>query len=303
MALDIGPGDEVILPVNTYIATALAVSSVGAKPVLVDCDPATYNMDAGLIEPAINQRVRVIIPVHLTGQSTDMDPILEIAEQRGLYVIEDAAQAHGTLYKGRQCGSLGIMGCFSFYPGKNLGACGDAGMVVTNDTSIAERLRQLRNYGQCVKYEHVEKGLNARMDTLQAAILNVKLRYLHQWNRARAEHAERYRQFLSGIGDVVFQQRAPYSTHIYHLFIIETDQRDALRTYLETAGIQTGIHYPKPIHLQEAYSEMEHRIGDFPRAERLAPRILSLPMFPELTDEQIHQIADKVRAFFSTHYP
>jgi dTDP-4-amino-4,6-dideoxygalactose transaminase len=303
MALEIGPGDEVILPVNTYIATALAVSSVGAVPVLVDCDPATYNMGVELVEPAITHRARAIISVHLTGQSADMDPILEIAGRRRLHVIEDGAQAHGTLYKGQPCGSLGIMGCFSFYPGKNLGACGDAGMVVTNETSIAERLRQLRNYGQCVKYEHVEKGLNARMDTLQAAILNVKLRYLQQWNRARAENAERYRQFLSGIGDVAFQQRAPYSTHIYHLFIIETDQRDALQEHLETAGIKTGIHYPKPIHLQEAYSEMGHRIGDFPCAERLAARILSLPMYPELTDEQILRVADATRDFFIAHPP
>jgi dTDP-4-amino-4,6-dideoxygalactose transaminase len=303
MALEIGPGDEVILPVNTYIATALAVSSLGAVPVLVDCDPTTYTIDVELVEHAITHRVRAIIPVHLTGQSADMDPILEIAERRRLYVIEDGAQAHGTLYKGQPCGSLGIMGCFSFYPGKNLGACGDAGMVVTNEKNIAERLRLLRNYGQSVKYEHVEKGLNARMDTLQAAILNVKLRYLQQWNRARAEHAERYRQVLNGIGDVAFQQRAPHSTHIYHLFIIETDQRDALQKHLETAGIKTGIHYPKPIHLQEAYSEMGLRIGDFPCAERLAARILSLPMYPELTDEQILRVGDAIRDFFIVHPP
>jgi dTDP-4-amino-4,6-dideoxygalactose transaminase len=303
MALEIGPGDEVILPVNTYIATALAVSSLGAVPVLVDCDPTTYNIDVELVEHAITNRVRAIIPVHLTGQSADMDPILEIAERRRLYVVEDGAQAHGTMYKGQPCGSLGIMGCFSFYPGKNLGACGDAGMVVTNEKNIAERLRHLRNYGQSVKYEHVEKGLNARMDTLQAAILNVKLRYLQQWNRARAEHAERYRQVLNGIGDVAFQQRAPHSTHIYHLFIIETDQRDALQKHLETAGIKTGIHYPKPIHLQEAYSEMGLRIGDFPCAERLAARILSLPMYPELTDEQILRVGDAIRDFFIAHPP
>ena len=301
MALDIGPGDEVILPANTYIATALAVSSVGARPVLVDCDPATYNIDVELIVPAIRSRARAIIPVHLTGQSADMDPILEIAERCGLYVIEDAAQAHGTLYKGQQCGSLGIMGCFSFYPGKNLGACGDGGMVTTNEPSLAERLRRLRNYGQCVKYEHVEKGLNARMDTLQAAILSVKLRYLQQWNEARAEHAEKYRELLSGIGDLTFQQRAPYSTHIYHLFIIETDQRDALRTYLETAGIQTGIHYPKPIHLQEAYADTGYRRADFPYAERLAGRILSLPMYPELKHGQIQHVADEIQAFFREH--
>ncbi|MFX0200133.1 MAG: DegT/DnrJ/EryC1/StrS family aminotransferase [Candidatus Hodarchaeota archaeon] len=302
MALDIGPGDEIILPVNTYIATALAVSSVGAQPVLVDCDPATYNIDVGLIEPAINQRVRAIIPVHLTGQSVDMDPILEMAERHGLYVIEDAAQAHGALYKGRQCGSLGIMGCFSFYPGKNLGACGDGGMVTTNETNLAERLRRLRNYGQCAKYEHVEKGLNARMDTVQAAILGIKLRHLRRWNETRAVHAEKYIKLLNGIGDIVFQQRAPYSSHVYHLFIIETDQRDALLEHLEKAGIQTGIHYPRPIHLQGAYSDLGYLKGDFPNAERLAARILSLPMFPELSNEQIHHIAANVQTFF-TIYP
>lgn len=301
MALDIGPGDEVILPVNTYIATALAVSSVGARPILVDCDPATYNIDVELIEPAITQRARAIIPVHLTGQSADMDPILEIAERYGLHVIEDAAQAHGTMYKGQQCGSLGIMGCFSFYPGKNLGGCGDGGMVTTNDAKLAERLSRLRNYGQRVKYEHLEKGLNARMDTLQAAVLSAKLRHLSQWNEARANHAEKYKKLLSGLGDVAFQQRAPYSTHIYHLLIIETDQRDALRTYLEKEGIQTGIHYPKPIHLQEAYMEMGYGKGDFPHAERLASHILSLPMFPELSDRQIKYVANKVWAFFDAN--
>lgn len=300
MAVDVGPGDEVIVPANTYIATALAVSSVGARPVFVDCDASTYNIDVGLIEAAINGHVRAIIPVHLTGQSADMDPMLEIAERHGLYVVEDAAQAHGTLYKGRPCGSMGVMGCFSFYPGKNLGACGDGGMVTTNDPEVAERLRRLRNYGQSIKYEHVEKGLNARMDTLQAAILSTKLRHLKRWNEARAAHAQQYRELLDGIGGVGFQQRTPFSTHIYHLFIIETDQRDALRRHLEEIGIQTGIHYPKPIHLQEAYADMGYRVGDFPRAERLAPRILSLPMFPELTDDQVLHVADAIRAFFNS---
>jgi dTDP-4-amino-4,6-dideoxygalactose transaminase len=298
MALDVGPGDEVILPVNSYIATALAVSAVGARPVFVDCDPAAYNIDVGLIESAITPRVRAIIPVHLAGQSVDMDPILETADRYGLAVIEDAAQAHGTIYKGRPCGSLGVMGCFSFYPGKNLGAYGDGGMVTTNEPNLAERLRRLRNYGQSVKYEHLEKGLNSRLDTLQAAILITKLRHLPGWNEARARHAEKYRRLLNGIGDVTFQYRAPSSTHIYHLFIIETDQRDALREHLELAGIQTGIHYPKPIHLQDAYADLGYREGDFPKAERLALRILSLPMFPELSDGQIQCVTDEVHAFF-----
>jgi len=299
MVLDVGSGDEVILPANTYIATALAVSAVGARPVLVDCEPKTYNIDVSLVEPAITPRTKAIIPVHLTGQSADMDPILEVADQHGLYVIEDAAQAHGTLYKGRPCGSIGIAGCFSFYPGKNLGACGDGGMVTTNDGELAERLRLLRNYGQQEKYQHVEKGLNARLDTLQAAVLTVKLRYLPQWNEARATHAEMYKEMLAGMGDLVFQRRVPYSTHIYHLFIVETKQRAALQKHLNAAGVGTGIHYPIPIHLQQAYTDLGYRRGDFPEAERLAERMLSLPMFPELQRNQIWQVAEKIEDFFS----
>lgn len=299
IALDVGPGDEVILPANTYIATALAVSAVGARPVLVDCDPETYNIDVGLIEPAITPRTKVIIPVHLTGQSADMDPILEVADRHGLYVVEDAAQAHGTLYKGRPCGSIGIVGCFSFYPGKNLGACGDGGMATTSDATIAERLRRLRNYGQQAKYQHVEKGLNARLDTLQAAILAVKLRYLPHWNEARAAHAEKYREMLAGVGDLVLQQRRPYSTHVYHLFTVETEQRAALQKHLNAAGIDTGIHYPTPIHLQQAYADLGYTKGDFPEAEQLAKRTLSLPMFPELQSEQIRQVAEEIEGFFT----
>jgi dTDP-4-amino-4,6-dideoxygalactose transaminase len=299
MALDIGPEDQVILPANTFIATALAVSAVGARPILVDCDPKTYNIDVTLIEPRINPSTRAIIPVHLTGQSADMDAILEIATKHSLHVIEDAAQAHGTHYKGRPCGSMGIMGFFSFYPAKNLGAYGDGGMVTTNDPHLSERIRWLRNYGERTKYEHVEKGFNARLDTLQAAILNVKLRYLQEWNAARSRHAERYRNLLRGVGDLAFQAQAAYSTHIYHLFLIETDHRDVLQKHLQKASIHTGIHYPKPIHLQEAYTELGYQKGDFPEAERLASRILSLPMFAELTDDQIGHVAAEVQQFFA----
>ena len=282
MVLDVGRGDEVILPANTYIATALAVSAVGARPVLVDCDPETYNIDVSLIEPTVTPRTKAIVPVHLTGQSADMDPILEIADRHGLHVVEDAAQAHGTLYRGRPCGSIGTAGCFSFYPGKNLGAYGDGGIVTTDDPELAARMRRVRNYGQRAKYHHTEQGLNARLDTLQAAILEVKLRHLPRWNEARAMHAEIYRALLSGVGDLIFQQRAPYSTHIYHLFIVETDHRDALQEHLKAVGIQTGIHYPVPIHLQQAYKGLDYGRGDFPESERLAERMLSLPMFPEL---------------------
>jgi len=267
MALDIGPGDEVIVPANTFIATALAVSAVGASPVLVDCDRRTYNIDTALIERAITARTKAIIPVHLTGQSADMDPIMDIAERHNLYVVEDAAQAHGTLYKGRPCGSMGDCGCFSFYPGKNLGAYGDAGMVTTNNQDLAERLRTLRNYGQKVKYQHVEKGLNSRLDTIQAAILNVKLKHLVRWNLLRAAHAQTYRSLLSGVGDLRFQQQAPYSTHIYHLFTIETEYRDDLQRQLSQNGVQVVIHYPVPIHLQEAYADLQYKKGSFPYCE------------------------------------
>jgi dTDP-4-amino-4,6-dideoxygalactose transaminase len=299
MAVDIRQGDEVVLPANTYIATALAVSAVGARPVLVDCDPRTYNIDVGLIEPALTSRTKAIIPVHLTGQAADMDQILYIADRRGLYVIEDAAQSHGTLYKGRPCGSMGSMGCFSFYPGKNLGAYGDGGIVTTDDPELAARTRRLRNYGQTAKYRHSEKGLNARLDTLQAAILSVKLRCLVQWNKARAAHAEAYRGLLSGVGDLIFQQVAPYSTHVYHLFMIETEWRDALREHLNRREIQTGIHYPIPIHLQQAYKDLGYGEGDFPETERLSKRMLSLPMFPELRREQIERVAEEIEKFYA----
>jgi dTDP-4-amino-4,6-dideoxygalactose transaminase len=298
MGLDVGPGDEVIIPANTYIATALAASAVGARPVPVDCDPKTYNIDPDLIEPAITPRTKAIIPVHLTGLSADMDPILEVANRHGLRVVEDAAQAHGTLYKGRPCGSLGTVGCFSFYPGKNLGAYGDGGLVTTDDPELAALMRRLRNYGQEAKYHHTEKGLNARLDTLQAAILTVKLRHLPRWNRARAEHAKRYEELLTGVGDLAFQAREPYSTHIYHLFIVETEHRDALQRHLDAAGIQTAIHYPVPVHMQKAYADLEYAEGDFPEAERLAGRMLSLPMFPELSEEQISHVTDTIGEFF-----
>ncbi len=300
-AVDIGPGDEVILPANTFVATALAVSAVGAHPILVDCDASTYNIDPSLVEAAITARTRAIIPVHLAGQAADMDALNEIAERRGLYVIEDAAQAHGTLYKSKPCGSLGTLACFSFYPSKNLGAYGDGGMVTTSDPRLAERLTRLRDYGQRHKYEHVEKGLNSRLDTLQAAVLSVKLPRLARWNEARAAHADRYRRLLAGIGDVTVQAPMPYSTHIYHLFIVETDHRDAVFETLRAAGIGVGIHYPIPIHLQEAYAELGYGEGSFPHTERLAKRVLSLPMFPELDEDQIDYVVDAIRGFFTSH--
>lgn len=296
-SLDIGTGDEVIVPANTYIATALAVTAVGARPVFVDCDQKTYNIDPNLVERAITPRTRALLPVHLAGQPADMDPLLEIAARRNLQVIEDAAQSHGATYHGQNCGSMGIMGCFSFYPGKNLGAAGDGGLVTTSDEKLAQRLRQLRNYGEAKKYDHVEKGLNARLDTLQAAILNVKLPRLAEWNRKRAAHAKAYRELLADFSDVRTQSLVPDSTHVYHLFMIETERRDALKDFLHERGVQTGIHYPTPIHLQKAYADLGHKRGDFPHAEYLAPRILSLPMFAELTDTQIEYVCDGIRDF------
>ena len=297
--LGIGPGDEVAVPANSYVATALAVSEIGARPVLVDCD-RTYTVAVDQMEAAATMRTRAVIPVHLAGQAAAMASILGAADRLGAVVVEDAAQAHGTAYDGRACGSLGVAGCFSFYPAKNLGAYGDAGLVTTDDDALAERLRRLRNYGERRKYEHVERGLNSRLDTLQAAVLQVKLRRLPAWNEARARHARAYLERLEGVGDLEFQERVPKSTHVYHLFVVETDDRDALRRHLAETGIATGVHYPTPIHLQEAYRDLGYARGAFPVAERLADRTLSLPMYPELTTAQIDLVADEVKAFFES---
>jgi dTDP-4-amino-4,6-dideoxygalactose transaminase len=298
LALDIGHGDEVILQANTFIATALAVSSVGAKVVLVDCEPGSYRIAVDQIESAITPRTRAIMPVHLTGLPADMDAINQIAQRHGLLVIEDAAQAQGARYRDRPCGSIAAAAGFSFYPGKNLGGCGDAGAITTNDRQLAARLAQYRHYGQKEKYHHLLRGLNARLDTMQAALLNVKLPHLAEWNRLRAAHAARYRELLSGVGDLTVQQVPTDCTHIYHLFIVETDRRDALQKHLGERGVQTGIHYPIPVHLQPAYADLGRGSGSFPHAERAAGRMLSLPMFPELTADQIQYVADSVREFY-----
>ncbi len=303
MALGIGPGDEVVLPANTFIATALAVSEVGARPVLVDCDCDTFNLDPAQLDRATTSRTKALIAVHLTGQAADMDAILEVARRRGLPVIEDACQAHGATYKGRPCGSLGSLGCFSFYPGKNLGAYGDGGLITTNDAFLAEHLRCLRNYGQKVKYAHVLKGVNSRLDTLQAAVLGVKLKHLPAWNAARQQHAAKYRELLQGCGDITFQTSSTYSSHVYHLFVIRTAHRDGLQAHLNARGVQTGVHYPSPIHLQQAYQDLGYRQGDFPRAERLAAEMLSLPMYPELEDKQIAHVIESAQEFFARENP
>jgi len=303
LALEIGPGDEVIVPANTYIATALAVSEVGADVVLVDCDPATYNIDPDAVAAAVTSRTRALLPVHFTGQAAEMTPLLELAASRGFAVVEDAAQAHGTRYDGRPCGSLGKLACFSFYPAKNLGAYGDGGMVTTSDPTVVERTRRHRNYGERAKYDHVVKGVNSRLDGLQAAFLSVKLPYLTAWNEARLRHADAYRAELDGVGDLRLQQRSDSSTHVYHLFVVETAERDALRGFLAERGIQTGIHYPIPIHLQEAYRDLGLGPGAYPHAERLAQESLSLPMYPELTEEQISNVTGTIREFFASGRP
>jgi dTDP-4-amino-4,6-dideoxygalactose transaminase len=299
LALEVGPGDEVIVPANTYIATALAVSEVGGDVVLVDCDAATHNIDPQAVEAAVTARTKALLPVHFAGQAADMAPLLELADAHDLEVVEDAAQAHGTRYRDQPCGSIGKLACFSFYPGKNLGAYGDGGMVTTSDSAVVERIRRLRNYGERTKYEHVVKGVNSRLDALQAAFLSVKLRHLPAWNKARSSHADAYAAELDGVGDLVLQQRSDSSTHVYHLFVVETERRDALREHLTERGVQTGIHYPIPIHLQEAYADLGLPAGSFPVAERLARQTLSLPMYPELTSGQIGAVAGAIREFFA----
>lgn len=295
-AFGIGAGDEVVTAANTFIATALAISYTGARPVLVDVDPRTATIDVAAIERAITPRTRAIIPVHLYGHPADMDPIMALARRHGLVVIEDACQAHGAGYRGRRVGALGHAAAFSFYPAKNLGACGDGGAVVTNDEQVAATLRLLRNYGQREKYHHVQQGFNRRLDTLQAAILRVKLRHLDTWNAARRQHARRYQALLGELG-IETPVEAPGAESVWHLYVIQAPRRDALRHYLAEQGIGTGIHYPVPIHLQPAYRNLGYRPGDFPVTERMAKRVLSLPMYAELSAEAITEVAAAIAAF------
>jgi dTDP-4-amino-4,6-dideoxygalactose transaminase len=297
-AYGVGPGDEVIAPANTFIATALAISATGATPVLVDVDPLTHTIDVAGLEDAITNRTRAVIPVHLYGHPADMDPILEIARRRQMVVIEDACQAHGARYKGRPIGSLGQAAAFSFYPSKNLGACGDGGIITTNDQDTAQSLRMLRNYGQEKKYHHLIRGYNRRLDNLQAALLRVKLKHLDAWNRARRECADWYRCLLSEV--VLTPAVADYAEPVWHLYVIQLEDRDELQAYLGERGIGTGIHYPIPIHLQPAYHDLGYRTGDFPIAEQTAGRILSLPMYPELQQTAIEEVARAVAEFVAT---
>jgi dTDP-4-amino-4,6-dideoxygalactose transaminase len=295
LALEIGPGDEVITVPNTFIATVEAISFTGAKPVFIDIDERTYNIDPAKLESAITSKTKAIIPVHLYGQMADMDPIIAIAKQHNLYVLEDGAQAQGAKYKGKKAGSLGDVGCFSFYPGKNLGAYGEAGAVVTNNSQIAERVQILRDHGQPKKYYHDYIGWNGRMDGIQGAVLNVKLKYIDQWNQKRRDHAKQYSQQLSEINELTLPFIPEFAEPIFHIYAIRAPKRDALIESLKEKQIYCGIHYPVPVHLTKAYRSLNLPKGSFPVAEQIADEELSLPMFPELTNDQIRYVADALR--------
>ena len=297
-ALGVGEGDEVIVPSNTYIATWLAVSYVGATPVPVEPDLHTYNIDVTKIESAITSKTKAIMPVHLYGQACEMDAIMTIAKKHDLFVIEDNAQAQGATFNNKITGSFGNINGTSFYPGKNLGALGDAGAVTTNNSILAEKAKVLRNYGSSKKYYNEIIGFNMRLDECQAAFLSVKLKYLQEWIIQRQEIASLYNERLQGIGDLILPAVHPQATHAYHLYIVQTNQRDALQKYLEEQGIGTLIHYPVPPHLQEAYKELGFKKGDFPIAETLAKNCLSLPMWPGINNQMIEKIVKATEGYF-----
>lgn len=299
-ALGIGPGDEVITVPMTFIATAEAISRTGARPVFVDIEEATYTMDPAALEQAVTPRTKAIIPVHLFGQMADMEPILKFARARGIPVVEDAAQAHGARYDGQRAGSLGSAGCFSFYPGKNLGALGEAGAVVTKDARLADRIRSLRDHGQVRKNHHAEIGWNCRMDGIQAAVLQVKLRYLEGRNEWRRKHAAHYARALEGIAGLVLPTCDPSRTQVSHIYAIRVANRKTFMHHLETRGIGCAIHYPVPVHLQEAYASLAYRRGAFPVAERCAAEFVSLPIYPELTSGQVDAVVQAVTSALRT---
>ena len=298
-AMEIGAGDEVIVPANTYIATWLAVSYAGATPVPVEPDDKTYNLDPSRIEEAITPKTRAIIAVHLYGQPADIDAIKSIAAPYGLKIIEDAAQAHGARYKGKRVGSLGHAAGFSFYPGKNLGALGDGGAIVTNDKDLAGRLLILRNYGSQEKYFNERKGFNSRLDEIQAAVLRIKLKKLDEWNERRNMLASHYQQTLEGVPDLTLPFVPAYADPVWHLFAVRHPERDGLQKFLGDAGVGTIIHYPVPPHLQKAYAELGFAAGSFPRAEEMANTLLSLPMGPHLSDQDANYIVSQLSAFSS----
>jgi len=291
MAIGIGPGDEVITTPYTFFATAGCIARLGARPVFVDIDPQTYNIDPSGIEAVITPRTRAIMPVHLYGQMADMDPIMEIAQRHDLYVIEDAAQAIGAEYKGRRAGSIGHLGCFSFFPSKNLGGIGDGGMAVTNDPELADRMKLLRGHGARPKYHHKLVGGNFRLDALQAAVLRVKLKYLDEWTAARQRNAERYRQLFAEAGTPVgLPHDAGYGRHIYNQFVMHSDRRDALMAHLKARQIGIEIYYPVPMHLQECFADLGYEPGDFPISETAALETVAIPVYPELREEMLSHV-------------
>ncbi|WP_414568126.1 DegT/DnrJ/EryC1/StrS family aminotransferase [Nostoc sp. CCY 9925] len=298
LAAGIGAADEVITVPFTFVATVAAICYTGAKPVFVDIDPVSYTIDVTQIEKAITERTKAILPVHLYGQPADMEPIMEIARRYGLTVIEDAAQAHGAEYKGQRVGSIGDIGCFSFYPGKNLGAYGEGGMIVTKNPEYTHTMQMLRDWGQERRYHHVLKGYNYRMDGIQGAILRVKLRYIEKWTEGRIAHAAQYNQLLADC--VPTPVVLPYSRHVYHVYAVRTSQREFLQQQLNEHGIQTGIHYPIPVHLQTAYSDLGYQYGDFPHSESAAMEELSLPMYAELSTAQIATVSQKLKEAIKT---
>ncbi len=293
LAAGVGPGDEVITVPFTFVASVAAVLYAGARPVLVDIDPRSFNIDPAAIEAAITPRTKVILPVHLYGQPADMDPIMEIARRHQLIVIEDAAQAHGAKYKGRPVGSIGDVACFSFYPGKNLGAYGEGGAVTTNNAAFANTVRILRDWGQDRKYHHVLHGFNYRMEALQGAILRVKLRHLERWNDARRAIVGKYNQLLAS-SSVERPAEMPWARHVYHQYTIRTNHRDDLQKAMQKQGIQTGIHYALPVHLQPAYADLGYARNSLPQSEKAAEEVLSLPLFPEMTEDQIETVAQAI---------
>jgi dTDP-4-amino-4,6-dideoxygalactose transaminase len=301
-AVGIGEGDEVITVSHSFIASAIAISMTGAKPVFIDIDPETYTMDPNDLEHLLKKRkrrnrVKAILPVHLYGQPAEMEALVEVANRYHLLVIEDACQAHGAEYLGKKAGSFGLLGCFSFYPTKNLGAYGDGGMVVTDDRKLYDKVRLLRCYGEKKKYEHVLKGGNSRLDEIQAAILRVKLKHLDLWNGERRRKALGYKRMLEST-EVVCPVEKELARHVYHLFVIQTKRRNALQAFLKEKGIGTLIHYPTPIHIQKAYRELGYRKGDLSMTEKYAQEVLSLPFFPELTTEEMRRVTEEIKSFF-----
>lgn len=294
LAAGVGPSDEVITVPFTFVASVSAICYTGATPVLIDIEPETFTMNPSRIEGAITPRTKAIVPVHLYGQMADMDAINEIAGRYGLAVIEDACQAHGAEYFGSRSGSMGISGCFSFYPGKNLGACGEGGIVVTGDDGQAAKMRMLRDWGQDKRYHHALKGFNYRMDGIQGAILRIKLQHLEGWTEARRRHARNYSQILAQLRHLKLPREAEGRRHVYHVYAVRAPDRDGLSRYLQASGIQTGLHYPIPVHLQRAHADLGYGVGDFPHAEAAAHEVLSLPLYPEMTARQIESVAQAI---------